>query len=156
MSLGPSSKHLLSLNAVKTGNNLKYSLAASNIPSHSLTFPQHGVYFVLVANTAHIYPIRNCYHNCGRSFLRCLRSSKYYILHFEVDKSRDYYCNYLGSYAEMSTLLFGSYTSNILDEVNCTGSEECLIDCSHTGIGVHQCFVYASTVCAGILTFRFV
>ena len=62
--------------------------------------------------------------------------------------------HYLGSYAKTH---IGSYTTTILDEVNCTGSEERLIDCGHAGIGVHQCSVYAGkasvyaiAVCAGI------
>ena len=33
----------------------------------------------------------------------------------------------------------GGTGSIFLDDVNCTGSETMLIDCSHRGIGVHSC-----------------
>ena len=47
----------------------------------------------------------------------------------------------------------GDYTPILLDEVTCTGSEERLIDCGHTGIGVRQCSAVvgeATAFCSGI------
>ena len=45
----------------------------------------------------------------------------------------------------------------LLDEVLCTGDESRLVDCQHTGYGIHSCFpnAIAGVICPGKFTFCF-
>lgn len=41
-------------------------------------------------------------------------------------------------------------TPTVLSQVSCNGSEEHLVDCAHSGVGVHQCSVREAVAsCAG-------
>ena len=51
--------------------------------------------------------------------------------------SQIFQCTYTGAIA-VYTFLGGSGSIH-LDDLNCTGHESRLIDCPHSGIGVHNC-----------------
>ena len=60
------------------------------------------------------------------------------------------YLNSILTGTALSSAYFGAGTGRIwLDDVSCTGSESELLDCSHDGIGVHDCdhFEDASVRC---------
>ena len=66
-------------------------------------------------------------------------------------RESNYICGYINSYRNSSFIsLLLAETSRIwLDDVFCTGSESEVLDCSHDGIGIHDCdhFEDASVRC---------
>ena len=64
-------------------------------------------------------------------------------------------CNQLGITGDAEATLIGFFGNGVgtihLDEVGCGGSEENLLECSHDGIGSHDCFNFEA---AGVICTR--
>ena len=72
-----------------------------------------------------------------------------YILPYTPFKHFDYFLVYSGAIA---IYIFPYGTGDIhLDDLHCTGSESRLIDCPHSGAGVHNC---SHSEDAGVLCVR--
>lgn len=69
----------------------------------------------------------------------CKPIRMHYLLHYRYIRTLYTLAFYLAAQV-ISSLQFGTSTGQIwLDEVSCNGSEETLLNCSHSPLGTHDC-----------------